>query len=237
MVRLLNFSDHHMTRSQMLCTESAFKYGAGQVFQYGPEHIGKEFLEFNKEILSAERGAGYWLWKPYLIWRSLEFCKPDDILVYCDSGVEIITDLNEVVKEMDQDIFLFTSGHLQREWCKADIMEATVTEKAMASPFEQVQASVIFFKITDFSLRFIKEWLLWCQMPGMIDDSPSVINNHETFREHRHDQAILTCMAIKYGLTLHWWADKKWFENQRHRWPKDNYPSMFLHHRKRNNEY
>jgi len=235
MVRLLNFADSRMTRSQMLCSDSAYKYGAAQVFEYGPEHIGMEFMEFNKEILSAERGAGYWLWKPYFIWRALEFCEQDDILVYCDSGVEIITDLNEIIKVMDQDIFLFTSGHLNREWSKTDVVAAI--NEHMELDKLQVQASVIFLKVNDFTRKFIKEWLLWCQMPGLIDDSPSVLPNHASFKEHRHDQAILTSMAVKYGLFLHWWADKLWFENQRYRWPEDRYPSMFLHHRKRNDEY
>jgi hypothetical protein len=78
---------------------------------------------------------------------------------------------------------------------------------------------------------------LWGQMPGFIDDSPSKLPNYPTFAEHRHDQAILTCLQIKYGYKLHFWPTK-YSEHIRHTArPEDNYPTMFNHHRKRDHEW
>lgn len=232
MVKLLNFADDKMTRSQLLCTQSAHSNGVEQVFSYAPHNIGKEFYELNKTILDAERGAGYWLWKPYFIWRALQHCDDGDILIYCDSGCELIANVNEIIKAMDQDLFLFTSGHLQREWCKGDVLAISDEPGAL-----QAQASIIFIRVNDYTRKFIKEWLLWCQMPGLIDDSPSELPNHPDFKEHRHDQAILSALAIRENITLHWWPDALWFQNQRHRWPEDKYPPMLKHHRKRNSEW
>lgn len=250
MVRLVNFADDKMTMSQLLCTQSAYRNGVDQVFSYAPHNIGKEFYELNKPILDAERGAGYWLWKPYFIWRALQHCGDNDILIYCDSGCELIADVNEVIKVMDQvikvmdqDLFLFTSGHLQYEWCKMDALEGILggnmgeENPNYLSSLQQVQASLIFIRVNDYTRKFIKEWLLWCQMPGLIDDSPSVLPNHPDFKEHRHDQAILSALAIRENITLHWWPDDLWFKNQRHRWPDDKYPAMLKHHRRRNSEY
>ena len=45
--------------------------------------IHKQFIESNS------KGYGYWLWKPYLILKSLEQIAQDDILLYCDSGCEL----------------------------------------------------------------------------------------------------------------------------------------------------
>lgn len=240
MIRLINFSDDRMTRSQMVCTISAQQKGVDQVLQYNPHHISKEFYQLNKTVLDAERGAGYWLWKPYFINKGFDFCKDGDILIYMDSGVKLINDVKNIIDVMDQDIFLFSNGHMHVHWCKADVMKAMFATSLPVTEyynFQQVQASVIFFKVNDFSRKFIKEWLLWCQMPNFINDEPSVLPNHPEFAEHRHDQAILTCLQIKYNLKLHWWADKLWYESQRGRWPNDKYPSMWEHHRKRNNEY
>lgn len=248
MIRLVNFADEKMTRSQMLCTDSAYTQGVDQVFQYSPTHMDAHFCQFNEKIVKAERGAGYWLWKPYFINRAIGHCQDGDILIYSDSGVEWISPVFNIIDAMDQDIFLFSNGHQHVHWCKMDVLEAINRLDIQQTDcgtfygedyqkFQQVQASVIFFKVNQKTRDFVKEWLLWCQMPGFIDDSPSKLSNHPEFAEHRHDQAILTCLQIKYNFKLHWWADNLWYESQRGRWPEDKYPSMFRHHRRRNEQY
>jgi len=236
MVKLINFADKRMTTSQKICSESATEHGAIQVFEFNPELISNEFYETNKAILSSDTGAGYWLWKPYFINQIMLQSWDGDYVVYCDAGVEIINDLSHIINVIDQDIFLFTNGLQHADWCKADVMEA-INHEQIEHSYTQVQATVIFIRVSNFSRTFIKEWLLWCQMPGMIDDSPSLIPNDPQFAAHRHDQAILSCLAYKYKLTLHWWPDKLWFINQRYRWPEDRYPPMLKHHRKRNEEW
>ena len=239
MIALVNYADDRMTISQKVCSESSLKYGVDKVFSYGPEDISDEFLRFNP-VLKEDRGAGYWLWKPYFINRVLMQLQDGDVLIYSDCGVEWVTPVEEIVRVMDQDIFLFSNGHQHVHWCKCDVLVGiipAIDDQIGLTLLQQVQASVIFFKVNQATRDFVKEWLLWCQMPGFIDDSPSKLPNHPEFAEHRHDQAVLTCLQIKYNYRLHWWADRLWYESQRYRWPEDKYPSMFKHHRKRNNEW
>lgn len=243
MIHLVTYSELNMTISRELCVRSSLKYGVNEVNAFGRENISEEFYSFNRATLDSERGAGYWLWKPYFIDRVMRGCKDGDVLIYCDAGVEIITDVNEIINVMDQDIFFFSNGHQHVHWCKADVMSSICpdkmpdTDKPWITLTQQVQASLIFFKVNQKTRDFVKEWLVWCQMPGFIDDSPSKLPNHPEFAEHRYDQAILCCLQIKYGYKLHWWPDKLWYESQRYKWPEDKYPSMIKHHRKRNNEY
>lgn len=256
MIHLVTYSAPNCSVSRETCVQAAHSNGVPAVYQYTPEDIGIEFGQFNKEILSTERGVGYWLWKPYFIHRALEWCNDGDILIYCDAGVKLINNVSHIFEVMDQDIFLFSNGHQHVHWCKADVLfhllrweypftfqfeSSAIYGKAPVeggiidiSSYQQAQASVIFFKVNQNTRNFIKEWLLWCQMPGFIDDSPSKLPNHPEFAQHRYDQAILTCLQIKYGYKLHWWADARWYESQRYRWPDDKYPSMFYHHRYRN---
>lgn len=244
MIHFVTYSADNMTRSREVCVEAARQHGANEIWEFTPMDIYGEFYEDNKAILDLERGAGYWLWKPYFINRIANECKDDDYLVYCDAGVKLINNLSHLINAMDQDIFLFSNGHQHVHWCKMDciksINELTYHEMFNASGhhnfinLQQVQASFIIFRINPTTRNFIKEWLLWCQMPGFIDDSPSKLPNHPEFAQHRYDQAILTCLAIKYGYRLHWWADALWYWSQRSRWPDDKYPLMFEHHRKRN---
>lgn len=238
MIFLCNFADHRMGHSQIVNTNSALKNGVDQVLNYSPAKIGSEFIEFNKETINAERGPSYWLWKPYIVWRALQHCKDGDVLIYSDAGVEFVSNVKAVADTMTEDIHFFSNGWPHNEWCKVDVMEAILPESNyydLRSESKQVQASLIFFKVNDVTRAFVKEWLLWCQMPGFIDDSPSKLINYATFAEHRHDQAILCCLQIKYGYKLHWYPATTAMHIKAEY--KDAYPVLINHHRKRNHEW
>jgi hypothetical protein len=229
-----------MTQSAEVCVESAMQNGVDFTYHYKKSivdiRLDDSFIEFNEDILKQDRGCGYWLWKPFIIALEMTEMKDGDILIYSDAGVKWINNVNEIISRMDQDIFLFSNGHQHIYWTKMCIM-AGICREPIPESYTQVQASVIFFKVNSFTRKFVKEWLLFCQMPGWIDDSESILPNVQGFAENRHDQAILSTLAYKYSIKQHWWADKLWYESQRGRWPDDKYPSMFEHHRKRNNEW
>ena len=60
---------------------------------------------------------------------------------------------------MCQDIFLFGNGCEHAHWCKRDVIEAITPGADWAQFGEQVQASVIFFRVTEYSRQLAKEWL------------------------------------------------------------------------------
>lgn len=254
-VRVITYSDYKMTKAANLCVLSGLKNGCDEMAVFSQSDLPDYFIGLNLDTLNAVRGCGYWLWKPAIIELSMRELKDNDILIYSDAGVELIAPVSNIINRMDQDIFFFTNGFPQVEWCKADVLNTILgwgmsfhktdcgvlsTVDWAAIPYDkqkQVQASVIFFKVNQNTRSFVKEWLLYCQMPGFIDDSPSKLPNYPTFAEHRHDQAILTCLQIKYGYKLHFWPTN-YSEHIRHTaQPEDTYPTMFLHHRKRNSEW
>jgi hypothetical protein len=238
MIYGITYCDETMTKAADLCAESMYKNGVSIPFKVYPP-LDESFYRSNKDILEQKRGAGYWLWKPHLIYDFLlaDYIDEGDYLIYSDAGVEFIGDVNHIISRMDQDVFLFGNNWRHIDWCKGDVLDAI----QVATDQRQVQASVIFIRKSPESVRFVKEWLLWCQMPGFIDDSPSVTPNAPTFQEHRHDQAILTCLQIKHGYRLHWWpasySDGAFVYDKLPQYAGDDYPVLFNHHRKRNNEY
>lgn len=232
MIRFVTYSEDNMTQSRRVCLQSALHVGrADTAMDFGRGHVDPQFNDDNLQILSAKRGAGYWLLKPYFIDIIMGGALDGDYAVYADAGCEIIADFKHIIDVMDQDLFLFCNGHLHKEWCKADVMYK-INGKIVDDM--QVQASFIFIRVTPLSRAFIKEWLRLAQEPGMIDDSPSIRPNVPTFAEHRYDQAILCSLAIRDGIKTHWWPDELWYISQRYRWPNDLYPPMVRHHRFRN---
>lgn len=251
MIRLITWCSPNMSRSAGLCVTSALANGADFANQFPLGFNDHDsFQNFNADVLNQKRGAGYWLYKPYLIYCHLLSIPDGDILIYSDAGIEFVNHVNHIINRMDEDIFFFSNGHRHVEWCKGDVLNDICPDifgldfddnhsrqqhiKWALDKFTQVQASVIFFRVNQRTRDFVKEWLLWCQMPGFIDDSPSKLPNYPTFAEHRHDQAILTCLQIKYGYKTHFWPTN-YSEHIRHTaQPGDDYPTIFNHHRLRN---
>lgn len=246
----ITYTDHNMMQSAELCRLSMMKNSVDDAAIFMPRHISRYFIDANSDIFKdGARGAGcYWLFKPFLLHDAMRYAQNGDVIIYSDAGVEFINDVQHIISRMDEDIFFFTNGFPHVEWCKMDVIERILptayehtygfltTEKSRKEFYDkkQVQASVIFLKVNQTTRNFVKEWLLYCQMPGFIDDSPSKLPNYPTFAEHRHDQAILTCLQIKYGYKLHWWPTAY---AEHIRIQGDDYPVMFNHHRKRDNEW
>jgi len=239
----ITYSDTNMTKSAILCRDSALKHGAHHSIMFNEKCYDPLFYGLNKDILDNERGAGYWLWKPYIIYNNLCRLSDGDILIYTDAGVEIINNLDIIIDKMDSDVFLFGNNYKHLDWCKMDVMDFILYDWPFTynEDNRQVQASVIFIRNSRSSNQFIKEWLKLSQIDGFIDDSNSLSTNYHSFQEHRHDQAILTCLAYKYGIKLHWWPaeyNNGQFVYDKHpQYSKDDYPVMFHHHRKRNAEW
>lgn len=229
----ITYTDDNMTISANKCAASMEKNGCNYAEVWKLSDISDDFRNANKEIFYNERGAGcYWLFKPYIIYKSMLALNDGDMLIYSDAGVEFITPVNEIISRMDEDFFFFTNTHPQFHWTKLEVM----IEMGMANPTicgGQAQASVIFIRVNQKTKDFIKQWLLWCQMPDLINDV-KILPQLKEFQDHRHDQSILTNLIYKHGYKMHWWPTAY---AEHIRVEGDDYPVMFNHHRRRNNEW
>lgn len=240
MIKLVTYTDERMTMSASRCAESACKKGKADSYSiWTPGDLSKDFKDTMHPVLSQERGAGFYCWKPYVMHREVMEARDGDIIVWCDAGNTWIDDMYKAVAAMDQDILFFSNGWAHGDWCKMDtlihILGVCTTENLAAfCKFDQIQASTFFVRVTPETRKFIQEWYAWSLMPGMIDNEPSELENVPTFREHRWDQSILTCLQIKHGYRLHWFPS----HTNLHRWDaQKEYPILFEHHRKRNTEW
>lgn len=254
-IHLVTYSDQNMTISAARCEESARSHNIELVWRWDREELEQtEFYAQNRSLLDQPRGAGYWVWKPFLILDTMvRRAAEGDVVIYADAGVEFVNNVRYVLDRMDQDFWLFGNNWQHAHFCKRDVIDEAWPK---AQPMEdlsgngnvawfafgqQCQASVIFVRNTARARELVHEWLHLCLFEGgrLVDDSPSRAANHPEFQEHRHDQAILTTLAYREGLRLHWWPamyNEGAFSYEKGSF-SDDYPVLFHHHRRRNNEW
>lgn len=163
-------------------------------------------------VTTHPQGWGYWLWKPYIIRKTLALMSEGDILVYCDAGCEL--DIRnrqmircEVIEQTRQDLIMASlvgpEWGPECCWCKRDLWEYMgLTESHQALASQQHQATAICLKKCSAVQQLVEDWYrIACHDNyHLLDDSPSVLENISRFREHRHDQSIFSLLTKRAGI-------------------------------------
>lgn len=201
---LINYANLSHYKSQKLNSMSGIKFGFDKVYSYGVNDIDNNFKEKNKIILNSRRGAGYWLWKPYFILKTLkEKIKENEYLIYSDSGAMFTkswTPVFELMEKLKLDIGCFEIIQVEKMWTKRDLfIKMGIDEKKYTDSFQRM-ASYQIIKKTDFTLKFYDEYLKLCCDVNNITDIPSKNPNYRIFKDHRHDQSIFSLLTKKYNI-------------------------------------
>jgi hypothetical protein len=165
---------------------------------YNETDLDPDFLLRNQEIMSNTRGGGYWLWKPYLILKTLKKMNDGDYLVYMDSGAIFIKDPSNLLKFINhKGILSFSMIQKTSKWTKGDCFHLINGENKNDFKDEnQIQATYIFFRKCDYSVNFVKKWLDYCENKNLLTDEPNIhMSNFDDFSDHRHDQAIFSLLV------------------------------------------
>lgn len=209
---LVNFATERFSKAQKRLNESAQKFGIDYCLSFtGKDIRSSSFYTKNKFILDQPRGAGYWLWKPYIILKAMEQAEDGDVIIYSDSGAEIIASLQPLIDlciNRNGLIFFqvpcYTGIFFNKSWTKRDcftLMDADCTEFHNA---RQVAGSPSLYMKNERNIQFLQKWLFYCEDPKIITDQPNTCGkrNHPEFYDHRHDQSILSILVKKHNLEI-----------------------------------
>lgn len=158
--------------------------------------IDEDYLQAHNKILNGLRGAGYWLWKPYLIGKALKTIPENDILIYLDAGTLVMKPVTDLISQMNEHDILISELHNNFKvikYTKKSVLESmNVGTELLNKP--QHQANIILIRNNKSSRKFIKSWLEWSEKPEIIMDEPKDKSPYPEFIDHRHDQAILSIL-------------------------------------------
>lgn len=179
----------------------------------------------NKHFLNVAqqpRGGGYWIWKPYVIYKHLQKLSAGDFLIYADAGLTIPPpdggpwEGSGYAPNKFKEYFKLLEDHktpwisIPVTWLEAP--EAMWTKMDVPSHFNclndfrittspQFSADRHVIKKSPHSLEIARLWWETAKLhPHLFDDSRSRAQNDKNFTDHRHDQSVFSIIAKLKGV-------------------------------------
>ena len=151
-------------------------------------------------IETNPRGYGYWLWKPYLIKKTMSQMKHGDVLLYLDCGCEIDKRKSVLIKKYFKlvkidNIIGTETGSYEYQYNKMDLLVDMKLNFPSFLNSKQRQAGAIMFFVQNKIRKLVELWYIIGSNYHLIDDSPSLRKNIMGFIEHRHDQSIFSALT------------------------------------------
>ena len=170
-------------------------------------------------LMNYKKGGGYWIWKPYIIWKTLQDY-PNSIVVYIDAGCSISKseEWNQYFKFIEKhDTILFQYRNSfdygwNKMWPSATTKIGNWTKLNTQKYFDQlikdenwhsfdkIMGGIIICK--NPKNEFIFQWLNITLFKSELIVDPignEIGNQKEDFIEHRHDQSIITPLAYYFS--------------------------------------
>jgi len=203
MIYLINYGNKPYAKMQKFQSYTARRFGkVDRVIEYSDLDIlaDTEFYSNNKKILSVKKGNGLFLWKPYIIYKTLQSLKDEDVLIYSDVDTIFLDSLYPLIDLMCQhnkDMLVFDSPNKEYQYTKYNLCEDLgLTDESIITS-RQRYASYNLWRKTDASLSFVKQWLdLCCQYHLISDDVTSFSPDYRSqFVHNLQDQSIFSLLT------------------------------------------
>lgn len=203
----ITFATAQLSESVARLVKSANAFGVSDVRVYGPADPAIiKAADENPDIARLERGAGYWIWKSYVLLDAMDRMKDGDLLLYTDAGMAYVSSPAPLLAlARSSDIVLFNSLPLpgtHRYWTKRDCLILMGADTPEHWDVRLVQAGVQLYRVGAAARSFVTEWRDAMRDPRVLTDMLNTCGspNFPEFIEHRHDMSSLTVLATKHGI-------------------------------------
>jgi len=193
-------------QAERILKRSAGRFGIGDVRCYQLDHPAVALARSeNPLIMAFPRGAGYWLWKPYIILDAIRSVPVGTPVLYTDVAVAYVADPAPLWSLLYiDDIVLFENspGLLQRGWTKRHAFVRLNADTVEFWERRQLDAAFQLYRAGPRAIEFLEATRAAMRDPLVLIDTEndSAIEELEGFIAHRHDQSVLTIMAQKWGI-------------------------------------
>lgn len=179
-------------------------YGIDECRTYGPHDIDAEFRHRNRATLAALRGAGYWLWKPYVLARALADLADGDLVLYADAAMHFVNPIDPMVALMEQrdlDLLILGEGITEAPYTKRDAFVLMNADTRTIAGGPQRFANAFMLRNSAWARRFVARFLACAQDDRLLTERVNTcgLPNYPGFVAHRHDQSIFSILSKQQG--------------------------------------
>lgn len=202
----ITYSDDTYAPAKRLCARMAKWAGRfDRVIAYGPADIDEAFRKAHAETFAIRRGAGLWLWKPYILLKTLtERAQDGDVVFYADAGAFFIRPFRHILQTMKQDIWVSHIPLAEKQYTKRETFVLMKCEGAAYEETPQAQGGFVGIRKSAQSVAFVKEWLTYACNYRILSATPNPLYpEREDFQAHREDQSILSLLCKKHHIATH----------------------------------
>lgn len=209
-LNLITFATPGFLPQAQSLARSALEAGFNDAKIFGLSDLqGSDFAVRNSAILHQKRGSGYWLWKPFIIQEQITKLQSDEIIFYCDAGRNSYYQFDSFPSNLVDHVIKGTEGFLLgpavshygniKTWTKRDCLKIMDADNNEMCEKPQISATWSLWRHTESALRFLNAWLEFAEDARCLTDIPNVLGdpNYTEFRDHRHDQSIVSILAHK----------------------------------------
>lgn len=203
----ITYADGCCSQSVERNRQSALDVGVDSAHAYGRRDLDPEWRERHAEVLAQRKGAGWWLWKPYLVLKTLR----SDIVPW-NTGVVIWLDAGN-----------FYTGHpssvvaralrasdisamklkccIESDWTSVQALRLLDGLSYDIADTPQLGAYFLLFRKTTTTLAFVEDWLRHAEEPAILMESGRDENmeNAPGYQRHMADQSIFSVLFKQRG--------------------------------------
>jgi hypothetical protein len=223
----INYASNCCKLDQRQSSYSAVKYFASKSFMLNEKFLDDSFIARNQDILSFNRTGltkskspsnliGYYVWKPYVILKTLNLLPENSILVYTDAGIQFKKDLRPLIDQYSNitDVSGIITEMQEMARSKRDAFVILDSDHPSVAITNQVATGVIIMKNTPKVREFISWWLAALQTKFVISEEESKLleSDGETVKEYdgyinsNDDQTGFSLLFKKWGFQGFTWT-------------------------------
>jgi len=212
----ISYADDNMRYSLKRIGKQAKKTGLfNEIILYTPDMLPSYVKE--SPLMAYSRGGGYWVWKPAIIWETLQKYEEGDIVVYADAGCSL--NKNKLWEEYwnmlstNYHTIVFQYKDEMPEWTRWGQTSTKIKYWTKLSAFQYFEKLLGHYgdynKIWGGFLickgkhnSFLKNWLdITLSHPELLIDpcGEEIKDQIPSFAFHKHDQSIITPLARLYA--------------------------------------
>lgn len=201
MIHLITYSDCNYNNSkERLIKEAVNTKWFNSISSYGPEDLDIEFKNKFKDILDQKHGAGYWIWKPYVIKKKINEINDGDILIYLDAGCSInicgkerFDEYCEKLNISNSCIISFQMPHIEKQYTVKEIFDYfNLDYNGEIANTGQIVGGILIMKKNKDLINLIDLEM------KLLYDNPLLFTNYynknqdSKFKDNRHDQSVFS---------------------------------------------